>query len=116
MVQRDHRWHEHDPNEIIQACQDCIDEAVRNIEAAGYPKTSIKVIGTSVVYSSGAGQKGKQLQGSRTNAKPPSHGAVGPGSHWPRLSCGQIHERSTPLLTSSTHWTRMVLYSSPGVS
>jgi glycerol kinase len=46
-VQRKYRWHEHDPDQIIQACEDCIDGAVKSIEAAGYPKSSIKVIGTT---------------------------------------------------------------------
>lgn len=42
---REHRWHEHDPDQIIQACEACIDEAVKSVEVAGYPKSSIKVIG-----------------------------------------------------------------------
>lgn len=49
-VQLDPRWHEQDPDQIIQACEDCIDEAVKSMEAAGYPRGSIKVIGTSRMY------------------------------------------------------------------
>lgn len=45
-VEWDDRWHEQDPDQIIQACEDCIDEAVKSLEAAGNPRSSIKVIGT----------------------------------------------------------------------
>lgn len=54
-IQPNYRWHEHDPDQIIQACEDCIDEAVKSIEAAGYPKSSIKVIGTAMIWLSGTG-------------------------------------------------------------
>jgi len=55
-TQRYRRWHEQDPNQIIQACHDCINEAVTIVEAAGYPKSSIEIMGTSGVYSDSAGK------------------------------------------------------------
>lgn len=51
-VQRNYRWHEHDPDQIIQACEDCIGEAVKSMTAAGYPKSNIKVIGTVGIWLS----------------------------------------------------------------
>jgi glycerol kinase len=40
-----HRWHEHDPEEIIQTVKVCISEAVKNLERVGWTRTSIKAIG-----------------------------------------------------------------------
>lgn len=42
------RWHEHDPEEIIQTVRVCISETVKNLEREGWTRTSIKVIGVFI--------------------------------------------------------------------
>lgn len=42
------RWHDHDANEIQQHADLCIDETIKRLEAAGWAKNSVKVIGKSV--------------------------------------------------------------------
>lgn len=55
-------WHEQDANEIISSCNECVEQACKNLEAAGYGKDSIKVIGitnqreTAVAWSRKTGQ------------------------------------------------------------
>ncbi|CAL1715600.1 unnamed protein product [Somion occarium] len=55
-------WHEHDADEIIDTCNACIDEACTELEAAGWAKDSIKVIGitnqreTAVAWSRKTGK------------------------------------------------------------
>ncbi len=39
-------WHEQDPDELVQSCEVCINEASKALEAAGWAKESIKAIGT----------------------------------------------------------------------
>jgi hypothetical protein len=39
------RWHEHDALEIQHFVDRCIEEAVKFLEAAGWAKESIKIIG-----------------------------------------------------------------------
>jgi hypothetical protein len=41
------RWHEHDADEIQQHSDQCVEEAIKKVEEAGWTKDSIKVIGTS---------------------------------------------------------------------
>ncbi|TFK85720.1 glycerol kinase [Polyporus arcularius HHB13444] len=38
-------WHEQDPDELVQSCEVCINEASKALEAAGWAKESIKAIG-----------------------------------------------------------------------
>ncbi|KAI0793771.1 glycerol kinase [Fomes fomentarius] len=38
-------WHEQDPDELIDSCEVCIAEACKALEAAGWAKESVKVIG-----------------------------------------------------------------------
>lgn len=40
-------WHEQDADEIMESCDICITEACKNLEAAGWSKDSVKVIGQS---------------------------------------------------------------------
>jgi hypothetical protein len=40
------RWHEHDADEIQQHADLCVEEAIKGLEAAGWAKNSVKVIGT----------------------------------------------------------------------
>lgn len=40
-----HRWHEHDPKELIGSVLECIDGAVKKFEAEGYRANQIKAIG-----------------------------------------------------------------------
>ena len=39
------RWHDHDADEIQQHADRCIDQAIRSLEASGWAKESVKVIG-----------------------------------------------------------------------
>ena len=39
------RWHEHDADEIQSVADECIAEACKRLEEAGWAKESIKVIG-----------------------------------------------------------------------
>ena len=38
-------WHEQDPDELVDSCEVCINEACKALEAAGWAKESVKVIG-----------------------------------------------------------------------
>ncbi|PIL25251.1 hypothetical protein GSI_13140 [Ganoderma sinense ZZ0214-1] len=38
-------WHEQDPDELMNSCEVCIDEASKALEAAGWAKESVKAIG-----------------------------------------------------------------------
>lgn len=38
-------WHEHDPDEIMETCEACIEGACNDLETAGWSKDSVKVIG-----------------------------------------------------------------------
>lgn len=40
-----HSWHEQDSDELIESCDTCITEACKALEAAGWAKESVKVIG-----------------------------------------------------------------------
>ncbi|ETW78783.1 hypothetical protein HETIRDRAFT_459941 [Heterobasidion irregulare TC 32-1] len=57
-------WHEHDAAEMQAVCETCIDEAVNDLEKAGWSRESVKVIGvtnqreTTVAWSR---KTGKQL-------------------------------------------------------
>ena len=39
------RWHEHDATEIQQVCDKVVEQAIANLEEAGYKRSSVKVIG-----------------------------------------------------------------------
>jgi glycerol kinase len=39
------RWHEHDAAEIQEVCDKVIEQAISNLEEAGYMRSSVKVIG-----------------------------------------------------------------------
>lgn len=39
------RWHEHDPTEIVQSVEKCIEEAVKKFEKDGHAKDSIRTVG-----------------------------------------------------------------------
>ena len=55
---QDHRLHEQEFHQIIQAREDCIDEAVKSSKVAGYPRSSIEVVGASgIVYIECVGQR-----------------------------------------------------------
>lgn len=47
------RWHEHDPEEIIETCDTCITDTCTELEAAGWSKDSVKVIGGKFTYETG---------------------------------------------------------------
>ncbi|KAJ9654604.1 Glycerol kinase [Neophaeococcomyces mojaviensis] len=55
-------WHEHDPNEIIDSVEKCIDGAVKRFEEQGHSAKSIKAVGitnqreTTVVWDSNSGE------------------------------------------------------------
>ncbi|KAH9052574.1 glycerol kinase [Lactarius vividus] len=55
-------WHEHDVNELQEACDRVIEQAVAKLEEAGYTRNSVKVIGvtnqreTTVVWSRKTGK------------------------------------------------------------
>lgn len=55
-------WHEHDPNEIVQSVEKCIDEAVAQFENQGHSAKSIKAVGitnqreTTVVWDYTTGE------------------------------------------------------------
>ncbi|THH14755.1 hypothetical protein EW146_g5618 [Bondarzewia mesenterica] len=55
-------WHEQDPEELQAMCETCIDEAVKNLEKAGWSRDSVKVIGitnqreTTVAWSRKTGK------------------------------------------------------------
>ncbi|KAI3614227.1 glycerol kinase [Moniliophthora roreri] len=55
-------WHDHDPAEIQQHAEKCIDNAVKELEVSGWAKESVKVIGitnqreTTVAWSRKTGQ------------------------------------------------------------
>ncbi|KAJ3480702.1 hypothetical protein NLI96_g8162 [Meripilus lineatus] len=55
-------WHEHDPEEIIGTCDTCITDTCNDLEAAGWTKDSVKVIGitnqreTTVAWSRSSGR------------------------------------------------------------
>ena len=48
------RWHDHDAAEIMSTAEICIEEACVELEKLGFPKESIKVIGTppSILFKS----------------------------------------------------------------
>lgn len=56
------RWHEHNPEEIVESVQSCIDNAVTSFKSKGYPISSIKAVGitnqreTTVVWNSRTGE------------------------------------------------------------
>lgn len=56
------RWHEHDPIEIIESIEECIEGAVKQFEQRGHSKSSIKAVGitnqreTTVVWDGDTGQ------------------------------------------------------------
>lgn len=39
------RWHEHDATEIQQVCDKVVEQAIANLQEAGYKRSSVKVIG-----------------------------------------------------------------------
>jgi hypothetical protein len=39
------RWHEHDATEIQEVCDKVVEQAISNLEEAGYKRSSVKVIG-----------------------------------------------------------------------
>ena len=41
-------WHDHDADEIQQHADQCIDLAIKSLEASGWAKESVKVIGASI--------------------------------------------------------------------
>ena len=43
-------WHEQDADEIMESCDICITEACKNLEAAGWSKESVKVIGQCISF------------------------------------------------------------------
>lgn len=43
-------WHEQDADEIMESCDICITEACKNLEAAGWSKDSVKVIGRCCIF------------------------------------------------------------------
>jgi glycerol kinase len=45
------RWHEHDPEEIIDTVRVCISEAIKNLEKAGWARDSVETIGASFLSS-----------------------------------------------------------------
>ncbi|KAF2215475.1 hypothetical protein CERZMDRAFT_35622 [Cercospora zeae-maydis SCOH1-5] len=55
-------WHEHDPDEIVQSVQNCIEGALKKFEQNGHSKDSIKAIGitnqreTTVVWDNKTGE------------------------------------------------------------
>ncbi|KAH8687577.1 putative glycerol kinase [Tricladium varicosporioides] len=55
-------WHEHDPNEIIQTIEDCIEGAVKAFEQQGHSSRAIKAVGitnqreTTVVWDTETGE------------------------------------------------------------
>lgn len=57
-----YRWHEHDPNEIIQSIEDCIEGAVKAFEQQGHSAKAIKAVGitnqreTTVVWDTETGE------------------------------------------------------------
>lgn len=57
-----HRWHEHDPLEIIESIETCIEGAVKSFEEKGYSAASIKAVGitnqreTTVVWDHETGE------------------------------------------------------------
>lgn len=62
MTDRTSRWHEHNPIEIIESVEKCIDEAVAQFEKQGHSAKSIKAVGitnqreTTVVWDSTTGE------------------------------------------------------------
>lgn len=42
---RNHRWHEHDPEELAASVQECIDKATQNFFELGHKKEDIRTIG-----------------------------------------------------------------------
>ncbi|KAI0035310.1 glycerol kinase [Vararia minispora EC-137] len=55
-------WHEHDAEEMQRICEECIDEACKDLERAGWARESVKVIGvtnqreTTVAWSKSTGK------------------------------------------------------------
>lgn len=41
----DRRWHEHDPIDLMEAVNDCIDGAIEEMEELGYSRSDVKCIG-----------------------------------------------------------------------
>jgi hypothetical protein len=41
------RWHEHDATEIQEVCDKVVEQAIANLEEAGYKRSSVKVIGAA---------------------------------------------------------------------
>jgi len=55
-------WHDHDPQEIIDVCEQCIEAAVAKLGEKGFPPSSVKAIGitnqreTAVAWSKRTGK------------------------------------------------------------
>jgi glycerol kinase len=62
IADQDSRWHEHDPLEIIESIEICIEGAVKSFEEKGYSASSIKAVGitnqreTTVVWDHETGE------------------------------------------------------------
>jgi len=42
------RWHEHDATEIQEVCDKVVEQAIANLEEAGYKRSSVKIIGAHI--------------------------------------------------------------------
>ena len=42
------RWHEHDATEIQKACDKVVEQAIAELEEAGYKHSSVKIIGAHI--------------------------------------------------------------------
>jgi glycerol kinase len=57
-----HRWHEHDPLELVSSIEECIEGAVKAFETQGHSASSIKAVGitnqreTTVVWDHETGE------------------------------------------------------------
>ncbi|KAL1711974.1 hypothetical protein EV715DRAFT_278264 [Schizophyllum commune] len=90
-------WHDHDPEEIFQAAEKCIEEATAALERAGWNRYSIKAIGIT-------NQRETTVAWSRSSGKP---------------LCRAIVWTDSRTRNTATHYERLMdsvgIESSPGV-
>ena len=103
------RWHDHDANEIQHHADLCIEQTIKTLEASGWAKSSVKVIGMSTLRPDQVAKTDHQCvpQESRTNGRRLSRGVRRPASHCAKLLSGPTREQRTPWLTLSRSLKRL---------
>ena len=110
------RWHDHDAEEIQQHANHAIAEACKALEAKGWAKESVKVIGAFGLLRSACCPSSGLPKVSQTRGRQLWPGAVRPENHCARPSSGMIPAPRTQSLTSSINSRTMASKFNPGFS